>query len=50
MRWKHGSEPEKLLPPPSKERVSKIDEVENANFSINNKSCVDSLLQKGRVK
>ena len=50
MGWKHVSEPEKLLPPPSEEHAGKIDEVKNANFSFNRKSYVDALLQKRRVE
>ena len=46
MRWKHVSEIEKLFPPPYKERVSKMDEVKNSNVSFNNKTYVDTLLQK----
>ena len=47
MEWKHVSDIEKLLPPPSKERVGEMDEVENTNFSFKNESYVDTLLQKG---
>ena len=36
----------KKIPPPSKERVDKMDEVDNANFSFNKKSSVDVILQK----
>ena len=46
MGWKHFSELKKLLPPPSKECVGKMDEVKNINFSFKNKSYVDALLQK----
>ena len=39
-----------MLPPPSKERVGKMDEVKNANFSFNKKSYVDNILQKRRFR
>ena len=39
-----------MLPPPSKERVVKMYEVENSNFPFKNKSYVDALLQKWRVE
>ena len=48
--WKHVSELEKLLPPPSKDRVGKMDGIENANISFNKKTYVDALLPKGQVK
>ena len=35
----------KILLPPSKDCVGKMDEVENANFSFNKKPYVDGLLQ-----
>ena len=44
--WKHVSEVEIFLPPPYKERVGKMDEFGNANFSFNGKTYVDTLLQK----
>ena len=34
MGWKHVSELEILIPPPSKKRVGKIDEVKNANLYL----------------
>ena len=48
--WKHVNELEKLLPPPSKERVGGMDEVKNDNVSFNKKTYIYDLLQKGRVK
>ena len=50
MGWKHGSELELFSPPPSKERVFKIDEAENDNSSFNKKYYVDTRIQKGGIE
>ena len=50
MVWKHVSELEKVLLPPSKEHIRKMNKVKIANFSFNKKSYKDDLLQKIQVK
>ena len=45
MGWKNVRELEKLLPTPSKERVGRMDEVEDVIFKFNKKYYVDALLQ-----